>query len=157
MNNKYSSIWRMWFEKRTYNMNPVLHVEKRLHSHYSFKPCFSHIEQHVTLWQEWKSQGNLSFLFSFILPKIPKINAHRSPCFFLSVTLLHELPDTTGTQWLWLCIKPQRANGQSSLHWWHLFCHLELFHPLVHISLCHIFFCSANILRSILHPLTTYN
>ena len=21
----------MWFEKRTYNMNPVLHVEKRLH------------------------------------------------------------------------------------------------------------------------------
>jgi hypothetical protein len=42
MNNKYSSIWRMWFEKRTFNMNPVLHVEKRLHSHHSFKPSFSH-------------------------------------------------------------------------------------------------------------------
>jgi len=33
----------------------------------------------------------------------------------------------------------------------------ELFHPLVHISVCHIFFCSANILWSVLHPLTTHN
>jgi len=104
-----------------------------------------------------KKSREICFLFSFIPPKIPKINAHRSPCFFLSVTMLHELPDTTGTQWLWLCIKPQTANGQSSLHWWHLFCHLELFHPLLHISLCHIFFCSANILQSIPHPLTTHN
>jgi hypothetical protein len=125
VNKYYSSIWSMWFEKRTYNMNPVLHVEKRLHSHHSFKPCVSQTAQYVTLWQKQKNPRKfLSFLFSFILPKMPKINAHRSPCFFLSVTLLHELPDITSKQWLWLCIKPQTTNGQSSLHCRHLFCHL---------------------------------
>lgn len=155
MNNKhYSSIWRMWFKKRTYNMNPVLHVKKRLHSHHSFKPCFSHMEQQVTLWQEWKNPRK--FVFSFILPKIPKNKCTRL-CFFISVTLIHELPDTTGKQWLWLCIKLQTANGQSSLHWWHLFCHVGTFSPTGTHFFVSYFFCSTNILCSILHPLTTHN